>query len=71
MHYRPIDLHIVIEYYNDMYTKYISFTKMKNKVQQWHVPLDITQVLHILLHLSDKQLTQTTTTLQRGKYTSV
>ncbi len=25
--------------------------------------LDITQVLHIELHLSDKQLTQTTTTL--------
>ncbi len=45
MHYRPIDLHIVIEYNDDMYT------------------LDITQVLHIGLHLSNKQLTQTTTTL--------
>ncbi len=33
MHYRPIDLHIVIEYVH----KYTTFTKMTSKVQQWHV----------------------------------
>ncbi len=63
MHYRPIDLYIVIEYYDDMYTIILLLLNWKIKYNNDIYKLDITWVLHIGLHLSDKQLTQTTTTL--------
>ncbi len=63
MHYRPIDLYIVIEYYDDMYTNILLLLKWKIKYNNDMYTLDITWVLHIGLHLSDKQLTLTTTTL--------
>ncbi len=63
MHYRPIDLYIVIEYYDDMYTIILLLLNWKIKYNNDIYKLDITWVLHIGLHLSDKQLTLTITTL--------
>ncbi len=63
MHYRPIALHIIIEYYDDIYTNTLLLLKLKIKYNNDMYTLDITQVLHIGFHLSIKQLTQTTTTL--------
>ncbi len=63
MHYRPIDLYIIIEYYDDMYTNILLLLKWKIKYNNGMHTLDITWALHIGLYLSNKQLTLTTTTL--------
>ncbi len=58
MHYRPIDLHIARESYDDMNTNIILLLKWKIKYNNDMYTLDITQVLlHIGLHLGNKQLT--------------
>ncbi len=63
MHYGPIDLYIVIEYYDGMYTNILLLLKWKIKYNNEMHRLDIRWALHNGLHLSDKQLTQTTTIL--------
>ncbi len=42
MHYRPIDLYIVIEYYDDMYTNILLLLKWKIKYNNDMYTLDIT-----------------------------
>ncbi len=59
MHYIPIDLHIITENYDDMYTNILLLLKWKIKYNNDMYTLEITLVLHIELHLSNKQLTQT------------
>ncbi len=63
MYYRSTELHIVIEYYADMNPNILLLLKRKIKYNNDMYTLVITQLLHIGLHLSNKQLTQTTTTL--------